>query len=94
MPHEGGDPHAVDDGVAKARGRVRLGADGIDAGISIPSVGHDALVNILSDFEGTIPKGEYGGGTVMLWYPQMAAASLRKGELKFTLAGEKLQAIG
>ena len=51
------------------------------------------------DFEGTIPKGEYGGGTVMLWDrgfwvtedggdPERA---LRKGELKFTLAGEKLQ---
>jgi bifunctional non-homologous end joining protein LigD len=50
------------------------------------------------DFEGTIPKGEYGGGTVMLWDrgfwmpapgvdPQTA---LRKGELKFVLSGEKL----
>jgi bifunctional non-homologous end joining protein LigD len=51
------------------------------------------------DFEGTIPKGEYGGGTVMLWdrgfwSPATARdpeTSLRKGELKFTLAGEKLQ---
>jgi bifunctional non-homologous end joining protein LigD len=49
------------------------------------------------DFEGTIPKGEYGGGTVMLWdrgfwKPEGdAARSLRKGELRFTLAGEKLQ---
>jgi bifunctional non-homologous end joining protein LigD len=51
------------------------------------------------DFEGTIPKGEYGGGTVMLWDrgfwmpvpgvdPQRA---LRKGELKFVLSGEKLK---
>jgi bifunctional non-homologous end joining protein LigD len=51
------------------------------------------------DFEGTIPQGEYGGGTVMLWDrgfwstddggdPERA---LRKGDLKFTLAGEKLQ---
>src|SRR3954453_16835257 len=50
-------------------------------------------------FEGTIPPGEYGGGTVMLWDrgfwstedggdPERA---LRKGDLKFTLAGEKLQ---
>jgi len=49
------------------------------------------------DFEGTIPKGEYGGGTVMLWDRGFWAAdgdagkALRKGELRFTLAGEKLQ---
>jgi bifunctional non-homologous end joining protein LigD len=49
------------------------------------------------DFEGTIPKGEYGGGTVMLWDRGFwaadgdAARALRKGELRFTLAGEKLQ---
>ncbi len=51
------------------------------------------------DFEGTIPKGEYGGGTVMLWdrgYWQPAdgadpAKALTKGELKFVLSGEKLQ---
>lgn len=50
------------------------------------------------DFEGTIPKGEYGGGTVMLWdrgfwMPEGGkdpAKALRSGELKFTLAGEKL----
>ena len=51
------------------------------------------------DFEGTIPQGEYGGGTVMLWdrgfwAPEDAAdprQALRKGELKFVLAGEKLK---
>jgi bifunctional non-homologous end joining protein LigD len=49
------------------------------------------------DFEGTIPKGEYGGGTVMLWDRGFwaadgdAAKALRKGELRFTLVGEKLQ---
>ena len=49
------------------------------------------------DFEGNIPKGEYGGGTVMLWDRGLWAAdgdaekALRKGELRFTLAGEKLQ---
>jgi bifunctional non-homologous end joining protein LigD len=50
------------------------------------------------DFEGTIPHGEYGGGTVMLWDRGFWAPegdgdperALRKGELKFTLAGEKL----
>lgn len=49
------------------------------------------------DFEGTIPKGEYGGGTVLLWDRGFwatdgdAAKALRKGELRFTLVGEKLQ---
>src|SRR5215208_5007897 len=49
------------------------------------------------DFEGTIPKGEYGGGTVMLWDRGFWSAdgdpakALRKGDLKFTLVGEKLQ---
>jgi bifunctional non-homologous end joining protein LigD len=51
------------------------------------------------DFEGTIPKGEYGGGTVMLWdrgfwSPADGAEpekALRKGELKLVLAAEKLQ---
>ena len=50
------------------------------------------------DFEGVIPEGEYGGGTVMLWDqgtwtpedPDVDAA-LRQGELKFTLAGKKLK---
>ena len=49
------------------------------------------------DFEGTIPKGEYGGGTVMLWdrgywQPEgmTVAEGLRKGDLKFTLHGERL----
>ena len=47
------------------------------------------------DFEGTIPKGQYGGGTVMVWdrgfwdceAPQQAYS---KGKLDFTLEGEKL----
>lgn len=50
------------------------------------------------DFEGTIPHGEYGGGTVMLWdrgywQPEEQRSpqqSLKAGELKFTLQGERL----
>jgi bifunctional non-homologous end joining protein LigD len=51
-----------------------------------------------ADFEGVIPAGQYGGGTVMLWdrgtwQPDIADvdASLQKGELKFTLYGKKLK---
>jgi bifunctional non-homologous end joining protein LigD len=48
------------------------------------------------DFEGTIPKGEYGGGTVLLWdrgtwEPVFnAEKSYAKGHLEFALSGEKL----
>jgi bifunctional non-homologous end joining protein LigD len=49
-------------------------------------------------FEGSIPHGEYGAGTVMVWdigtwvpeAPDVDAA-LRRGELKFTLRGRKLK---
>ena len=47
------------------------------------------------DFEGTIPKGQYGGGTVQLWdrgYWECddPERGFKKGDLKFTLHGEKL----
>ena len=49
------------------------------------------------DFEGTIPKGEYGGGTVMVWdwgtyalEESTPAESLRRGEVKFRLNGVRL----
>jgi len=51
-----------------------------------------------ANFEGVIPEGEYGGGTVMLWdqgtweaeSPDVDAA-IEKGDLKFTLHGTKLK---
>ncbi|MDB4986610.1 MAG: hypothetical protein JWN04_1788 [Myxococcaceae bacterium] len=49
-----------------------------------------------ANFEGIIPKGEYGGGTVIVWdrgswVPEHDAhAMMKKGHLSFTLAGEKL----
>ena len=49
------------------------------------------------DFEGTIPAGAYGAGTVMLWdegtwQPEGdAEAGLAKGDLKFVLDGERLK---
>ena len=48
-------------------------------------------------FEGTIPEGEYGGGTVLIgdqgrWYPDGDPnASYAKGRLTFTLEGKKLK---
>ena len=48
-------------------------------------------------FEGIIPKGQYGGGTVMLWDEGTwephgdADEGLEKGRLKFTLHGKKLK---
>lgn len=48
-------------------------------------------------FEGTIPQGEYGGGTVMLWdrghwsQDEDPAVAYRQGKLHFTLHGEKLR---
>jgi bifunctional non-homologous end joining protein LigD len=50
------------------------------------------------DFEGTIPKGQYGGGAVQLWDrgywepegSRSVAEMLRKGDLKFRLDGERL----
>ena len=50
-------------------------------------------------FEGTIPEGEYGGGTVMVWdrgtwTPEHDAhKGLKKGHLSFFLEGEKLQGL-
>jgi bifunctional non-homologous end joining protein LigD len=49
-------------------------------------------------FEGNIPKGEYGGGSVMLWDrgtfellgDAPGAAQIERGDLKFRLHGEKL----
>jgi len=51
-----------------------------------------------NDFEGVIPEGEYGGGTVMIWdrgtwepeVPDVGRA-LAKGDLKFRLDGKKLK---
>ncbi|WNO53885.1 DNA ligase D [Stakelama saccharophila] len=50
------------------------------------------------DFEGTIPKDEYGGGTVMLWddgtwapIKGKSAKDLDKGHLHFVLDGERMK---
>lgn len=51
------------------------------------------------DFEGTIPEGQYGGGTVMLWDRGWWAPEpgfdldkgLKKGEIKLVFAGERMK---
>jgi len=49
------------------------------------------------DFEGTIPQGQYGGGTVMLWDQgtwvpdEEPLKALRKGTLHFRVNGERLK---
>src|SRR5437763_9828949 len=49
-------------------------------------------------FEGIIPEGQYGGGTVMVWdsgayyvYGEQPLKSLREGKLHLVLAGKKAQ---
>ncbi|MHA6333827.1 DNA ligase D [Qipengyuania sp. CAU 1752] len=51
-----------------------------------------------AEFEGTIPKGEYGGGSVMLWdrgrwrpIEGKSAKDLAKGHLHFILDGERMR---
>ena len=51
-----------------------------------------------NQFEGVIPEGEYGGGTVMIWdhgtwEPEVSdvTRALQKGDLKFRLKGKKLR---
>jgi bifunctional non-homologous end joining protein LigD len=51
-----------------------------------------------NSFEGVIPEGEYGGGTVMIWdrgtwKPQVPDVdeAIKQGDLKFTLDGKKLK---
>ncbi|MEQ7153950.1 DNA ligase D [Brevundimonas aurifodinae] len=51
------------------------------------------------DFEGTIPGGNYGAGTVQLWdtgtwtpqHPESLEADFAKGSIKMTLDGERLK---
>lgn len=52
-----------------------------------------------ANFEGVIPEGEYGGGTVMIWDEGVWApmedadpvTAIKKGEMRFVLDGKKLK---
>src|SRR5437016_5567189 len=77
---------AVPKGIPFARGEKRLAVQVEDHPVSY------------IDFEGTIPKGQYGGGTVMVWdrgtfeTPSASPAEeLAKGKLHFNLSGQKLR---
>jgi bifunctional non-homologous end joining protein LigD len=76
---------AVPKGVPYAKGEKRLAVQVED---------HPASY---IDFEGTIPKGQYGGGTVMVWDEgtfstddKSSLWELSNGKLHFTLDGKKL----
>lgn len=76
---------AVPKGMPYAKGEKRLAVHVEDHPVSY------------IDFEGTIPKGQYGGGTVMVWDrgtfetpSRSPAKDLEGGKLHFTLHGKKL----
>src|SRR5215469_3661210 len=76
---------AVPKGIPFAKGEKRLAVQVEDHPV--------AYIN----FEGRIPKGQYGGGTVMVWDKgifltdeKLALQEFRAGKLHFTLEGKKL----
>ncbi|MGI2335523.1 MAG: DNA polymerase ligase N-terminal domain-containing protein [Dehalogenimonas sp.] len=76
-----------------------------------PQVKHLAVLTedhpmAYANFEGTIPKGEYGGGTVMVWdfgtyqniqstkdKPMSMSESFRAGRIEVFLQGQKLRGL-
>lgn len=74
---------AVPKGIPFAKGEKRLAMQVEDHPVSY------------IDFEGTIPKGQYGGGTVMVWdrgtFEVQGKNELEKGKLHFLLHGKKLE---
>ena len=88
----------------------RLEVDGVLKSWAVPKeiplhVGDKALAVMVEDhpveygkFEGTIPKGQYGGGTVMLWdhgtyraEGEDANGAIKDGKIHFHLTGKKLR---
>ena len=77
---------AVPKGMPFARGEKRLAVRVEDHPVAY------------AEFEGTIPKGQYGGGTVMVWdqgtlepLSDSPAKELDEGKLHFVLHGKKLE---
>ena len=75
---------AVPKGVPFKKGEKRLAVEVEDHPVSY------------IDFEGTIPQGQYGGGTVMVWdqgtfEPLTPVEGLKAGKLHFVLTGKKLR---
>ena len=77
---------AVPKGLPYARGEKRLAVHVEDHPVAY------------ADFEGKIPEGQYGGGTVMVWdrgtfepLSKAPAKELENGKLHFILHGEKLE---
>jgi len=73
---------AVPKGIPTKRGEKRLAVHVEDHPVSY------------MDFEGTIPKGQYGGGTVMVWdigtFEPLGPTDVDSGKLHFVLNGKKL----
>lgn len=84
------------DGVLKSWAVTRgPSADPDDKRLAVRTEDHPLAYG---EFEGTIPKGEYGGGTVMLWdrgtwapIKGKSASDLNEGHLHFTLHGERMK---
>jgi len=74
---------AVPKGIPVARGEKRLAVHVEDHPVSY------------IDFEGVIPKGQYGGGTVMVWdigtFEMLGPSDVDSGKLHFVLEGKKLK---
>ena len=84
------------DGVLKSWAVTRgPSADPADKRLAVRTEDHPLSY---ARFEGAIPKGEYGGGTVMLWdegtwepLPGKSAKDLDKGHLHFILHGQRMK---
>lgn len=84
------------DGVLKSWAVTRgPSADPADKRLAVRTEDHPMSY---ADFEGVIPRGEYGGGSVMLWdrgtwkpVDGKSAKDIDRGHLHFTLDGERMK---